>query len=83
MYCYLIKPLIWFFWYLIGIGLTNIITDAIKLSFGELRPYFLSVCDPDMSLVSCTDEFGWPKYVTNYTCRGDSAEVREARYVYI
>lgn len=75
----LLKSCIWYCWYLIGLGLTDIITNIIKMSTGELRPHFLAVCNPDWSLFNCTDEQGHSVYVTNYTCRGPAGLVREAR----
>ena len=69
-------------WMLIGLGLTLIVTNILKLSRGELRPDFLDVCDPDFATFNCTDENNLPVYVTNYTCRGESSLVRDARCVY-
>jgi phosphatidate phosphatase len=62
-----------------GIGLTVIVTTIIKISYGGLRPYFMQACDVDFTKINCTDEYGLPVYVTNYTCRGDISDVREAR----
>lgn len=75
----ILKTGLWFYWFLIGIALTDIITSIVKMYFGELRPHFLAVCDPDWSLINCTNEYGYSVYVTNYTCRGAAAMVRESR----
>ena len=37
---------------------------------GQLRPHFLAVCEPDFSNIRCTDEYGYPIYVQDYTCLG-------------
>ena len=73
------RPITWYLWYLFGLALTVIVTDILKLARGELRPHFLAVCDPDWSLVECTNDFNNYIYVTNYTCRGDPTDVRESR----
>ena len=66
-------------WYIMGLCLTGIMTAILKMSLGELRPYFLAVCNPNMTEINCIDEAGYPLYVTEYTCRGDPGMVREAR----
>ena len=66
-------------WYLIGLFLTLVVTDTAKISVGRLRPNFIEACDPDFSAINCTDEYGFPLYVTSYTCRGDEGDVNEAR----
>ena len=38
-YTRLWPPFIWFMWYLMGLSLTDILTDILKISMGELRPY--------------------------------------------
>ena len=71
---------VWYsMWMLIGLGLTLIVTNVLKLSRGELRPNFLDLCDPDFATFNCIDENNLPVYVTNYTCRGDPHLVRDAR----
>jgi phosphatidate phosphatase len=64
-----------------GLALNNTITVAIKLYFGELRPHFIDACNPDFTSINCTDPFGLPFYVTDYTCRGDPSAIREARLI--
>ena len=66
-------------WYLMGLSLTGILTAILKISMGELRPYFLDVCNPNMTEINCFDEAGFPLYVTEYTCRGDPKMIRESR----
>ena len=75
----ILKTCLWFYWFLIGIALTDIVTNIIKMYYGELRPHFLAVCNPDWSLINCTNEYGHSVYVTNYTCRGTAPMVRAAR----
>ena len=55
-------------WFLIGVLLTVVLTDICKMTVGRLRPHFLSVCRPDFDLLNCTDEYGYPVYVTDYHC---------------
>ena len=78
-YTQLLPPFIWFMWYLMGLGLTSILTDILKISMGELRPHFLAVCNPNMTEIDCIDEAEFPLYVTEYTCRGDPEMVKESR----
>lgn len=66
-------------WFLIGLLITLVITDVGKIVIGRLRPNFLDVCDPDFNLFNCTDQFGNPRYVTDYVCRGEHAN--ESRYI--
>jgi len=44
-------------------ALTILITDSLKLFTGELRPYFLDACKPDLNLI----------------CTGDPKVIKEAR----
>ena len=48
---------------------------------GRLRPHFFDVCKPDRSLINCTDQYGYPRYVTEDVCtvRADD----NARYMYM
>lgn len=57
-------------------ALVNLLfTLASKTYLGELRPHFLAVCKPNMSLVDCSQG-----YVTNYECTGkDFAAIEKAR----
>lgn len=57
--------------YLFGLAVTQCLTDIIKYSVGRLRPHFLTVCNPDFSLIHCGTETH-PIYVTEYSCRGNA-----------
>ena len=59
-------------WFLIGVLLTAVLTDVVKMTVGRLRPHFFAVCKPDFSQFNCTDQFGYPIYVTEYRCSGRS-----------
>ena len=68
-------------WFFLGLLMTIIITDIGKMVAGRLRPHFIAVCLPDFSTINCTDEFGQPVYVMNYTCTGDGHRLRDSRCV--
>lgn len=53
-------------------------TEMAKYKVGRLRPYFLTVCDLELTPEVCKDEYGYDKFVTDYECRGHADEVREA-----
>ena len=59
-------------------SLVNLLFTLLgKTYLGELRPHFLALCKPNMSLVDCSEG-----YVTNYECTGnDLAAVEKARLV--
>lgn len=40
-------------------------TEALKLSYSELRPHFISTCQPDMENIKCSDGF-----ITEFNCTG-------------
>ena len=65
----------------LGALFTLLTTEMAKFKVGRLRPYFLTICEPDLSDVKCKDENGFYIFVTpdNYNCTGDAEEVREAR----
>lgn len=74
------KTMLTMYAFFIGIFITLIVTGTVKLAVGELRPYFLDVCQPDFTKIACKDAFGNPNYVTNFTCNGeDTDRIREAR----
>lgn len=54
-------------------------TEMAKYKIGRLRPYFLTVCDIELTSQLCKDENNYDKFVTEYNCTGDEYEVREAR----
>lgn len=59
-------------------GINLLVTNGIKLVFGRLRPYFLSVCLPDYTKVNHSDIF-----VLADICTGDVHEIHEARLSFI
>ncbi|EHA99009.1 Lipid phosphate phosphohydrolase 3 [Heterocephalus glaber] len=60
--------------FLFGCAISQSFTDIAKVSIGRLRPYFLSICDPDISQINCSQG-----YIQNYQCRGPDNKVQEAR----
>ena len=74
-----LRILHWICVVLVALGVTEIITGVGKQMGGRLRPHFLAVCKPDFSTINCTDEYGFPRYVTEYECTGDPKDVIEAR----
>ena len=74
------KTMLTLYAFITGIFITLLMTNVIKLSVGELRPNFIDICKPNFTEIECTDNFGFPVYVTNYTCYGtDTKNIREAR----
>lgn len=67
---WLLRTLFHVRWYVLGGGLTVVLTDIGKLAVGRLRPHFFSVCRPDFGSFNCTDAFGYQVYVTDYRCLG-------------
>ena len=65
-------------YFTLGALCTLLTTEMAKYKIGRLRPYFLTVCDIDLTDNLCKDEFGYNKFVTEYTCRGDRHHVNEA-----
>ena len=63
----------------VGHLVSMVVVYSLKLSVGELRPHFIDVCNPNFSITPCRNMGGSPLYVTNYTCTGEPALVREAR----
>ncbi|XP_077076859.1 phospholipid phosphatase 3 isoform X2 [Siphateles boraxobius] len=60
--------------FIFGCAVSQSFTDIAKVSVGRMRPHFLDVCQPDYSAINCS--LG---YIIQYTCRGDSSKVQEAR----
>lgn len=61
--------------FLFGALVNLLFTLVGKTYLGELRPHFLALCKPNMSLVDCSEG-----YVTNYECSGkDFAAIEKAR----
>ena len=74
------KTMLTLYAFIVGIFITLVVTNAIKFSVGELRPHFFAVCQPNFTELACRDSYGYPTYVTNYTCYGqDEDNIREAR----
>lgn len=65
-------------YFTLGALCTLLTTEMAKYKIGRLRPYFLTVCDIDLTDDLCKDEFGYNKFVTEFTCRGDPHHVNEA-----
>ena len=65
------------FVFLYGTLVNLLFTLFVKIYVGQLRPHFLAVCKPNMSLINCSDG-----YITNYECTGTDLEaIERARYV--
>lgn len=65
------------FVFLFGTLVNLLFTLFVKIYVGQLRPHFLAVCKPNMSLINCSEG-----YITNYECTGtDLAAIEKARYV--
>lgn len=63
--------------FLFGALVNLLFTLLGKTYVGELRPHFLALCKPNMSLVDCS-----VGYVTNYECTGnDLPALEKARLV--
>ncbi|PAV84974.1 hypothetical protein WR25_12896 [Diploscapter pachys] len=59
----------------IGFMCTLIVMQVTKIMVGELRPYFIEVCQLDENICKGKEHV----YLFNYTCNGDPAQVLEAR----
>ena len=84
---------------ILGFSLCMLITDVIKFSLGRLRPYFLTVCNPNLEDVcyQVEDEYiegdddsdyYYPevihlKYVVEENCTGNSDLLKEARLSFV
>ena len=68
-------------YFILGALFTLLTTEMAKFKIGRLRPYFLTVCDPDFTDTKCKDEHGYNIFVEagKYKCRGEEEAVREAR----
>ncbi|XP_024085760.1 putative phosphatidate phosphatase [Cimex lectularius] len=62
--------------YFTAFNVQAIIGDLMKLTTGELRPYFIEVCMPN---VTCSDPSISSHFINDYACHGDPANVRDAR----
>jgi len=59
-----------------GALITNLFTDMGKATVGRLRPYFITICKPNNTLLNCSQG-----YITEDICTGDPKDVLEARSV--
>ncbi|XP_005090155.2 phospholipid phosphatase 2 [Aplysia californica] len=60
--------------FVFGISVTQFLTEIGKYSIGRLRPHFLTLCKPNLSLANCAD------FVIDDVCTStDSAMMTEAR----
>ena len=64
--------------FMFGFGalVTNLFTDMGKATVGRLRPYFITICKPNRTLLNCSQG-----YITEDICTGDPKDVLEARSV--
>merc|ERR1712141_875841 len=66
-------------YFAVGALYCTLTTELAKYKIGRLRPYFLTVCDIDLTDDLCKDANGYTKFVMEYECTGDEKLVREAR----
>ena len=59
-----------------GALITNLFTELGKATVGGLRPYFITICKPNITLLNCSQG-----YITEDVCTGDPKDVLEARSV--
>lgn len=64
----------------LGAAFTLLLTDSGKYMIGRLRPHFISVCNPDWSMINCTDSDGYQQYVQDIPCLGtDTHQLTDGR----
>ncbi|CAF3290214.1 unnamed protein product [Rotaria socialis] len=72
----------------LGIAICFLITEVGKRTIGRLRPYYLTLCDPNWANIECTKiilsfsgPVSVPQYITNHNCNATVLEkdLREAR----
>lgn len=63
--------------FMFGFGalITNLFTDMGKATVGRLRPYFITICKPNNTLLNCSQG-----YITEDICTGDPKDILEARF---
>ncbi len=68
-------------YFAVGALFCTLTTELAKWKIGRLRPYFLTVCAPDLNDDLCKDAHGYNVFVANYTCsvQADAKMVREAK----
>ena len=66
-------------YFILGALFTLLTTEMAKFKIGRLRPYFLTVCNPDLTDAMCKDAYGYNIFVEpgNYTCRGEADATEE------
>ena len=52
-----------------GIMLTSLGGEAIKMQVGRLRPIFLELCKPNMTIARCVDDNNLPRLVSENVCQ--------------
>ena len=57
-----------FFMFILGLSICTLSTDLRKFSVGGLRPYFLSICKPDLESICFGDDFYYFDEKDNQTC---------------
>ncbi|VDM49089.1 unnamed protein product [Toxocara canis] len=74
---FLIRFLTYFAHGIFGLLLNLIFTQTTKWMVGRLRPHFIDVCKPNITLSTCSNP---NEYITNYVCNGASkGMIKEAR----
>jgi len=64
--------------FVFGSLVNQLLTDTSKFTIGRLRPHFLAVCQPNITLdTSVCGDPSSPLYITDFTCLGDP-KVEEA-----
>lgn len=76
LYCFFSRTIFRVFMFGFGALVTNLFTDMGKATVGRLRPYFITICKPNKTLLNCTQG-----YITEDICTGDPKDVLEARSV--
>ncbi|XP_021950496.1 phospholipid phosphatase 1 isoform X2 [Folsomia candida] len=63
--------------FLFGCVASQLMTDVGKYTMGRLRPNFIAVCNPNITLTHC-DMYG-NKYITDYKCQDSQNDAKESR----
>uniref|UniRef100_T1J1X0 Phosphatidic acid phosphatase type 2/haloperoxidase domain-containing protein n=1 Tax=Strigamia maritima TaxID=126957 RepID=T1J1X0_STRMM len=64
-----------------GVLTTELICSITKIMTGRLRPYFLTVCEPNATLLHnyCNDSLGYRQYIEENICTGNPSVYNYAR----
>jgi phosphatidate phosphatase len=68
--------------FVLGLGITLLLTEIGKRWIGRLRPHFMAVCNPDLTIIKCktaNDIFETIDTGGSF-CRGEAKAVKEARF---